>query len=49
MREEKSISEILEEVRAEICDDYCRFRKDWEGTLEDLLRDKCMDCPLGRL
>ena len=49
--EEKSISEIIEEVKVDICDHYCKWPDTWdeeetETTLED---GKCANCPLGRL
>lgn len=48
---EKSISEIIEEVKADICDHYCKWPDTWDEeeqgeTLED---GKCVSCPLSKL
>lgn len=50
MLEEKSITEIIEEVRYQMCDRYCKFPEqytpeEWEEVFEDI----CKDCPLDRL
>lgn len=45
----KTISEILQEVREDICDNYCKYR---DTSDEDCLCDKIRDggnCPLDRL
>ncbi len=47
----ETISEIIEDVKIEICDHYCKYPDIWdeekeEQTLEDA---KCRLCPLGRL
>lgn len=44
----KTIADILEEVRQEMCDNYCKY-----PAREDLLADNglcpCIGCPLDRL
>lgn len=52
MERQKSISEILEEVKEQICEDYCRYPRDWdeiEEGMELIDSDICINCPLGRL
>ena len=52
MERQKSISEILEEVKEQMCDDYCRYPRDWdeEGEgMELIYSDICTNCPLNRL
>ena len=47
-----SISEIIEEVKTEMCDHYCKYTEqfDAEGNIEDLFEsDICKNCPLCRL
>lgn len=43
---EKTFPETLEEVKVEMCDDYCKYP---EQLSEEELNDKCEECPLGRL
>lgn len=48
-KQTKTISEILEEIREDICDNYCKYR---DTVDEDCLCDKLRDgrsCPLDRL
>ncbi len=46
----KTVSDILEEVKQEICDDYCKYPTQVDSE-EDLFADDspCMMCPLSRL
>lgn len=45
----KTISEIIEEVSGDICDNFCRYRNTAdEEFLCDYIRDG-KDCPLDRL
>lgn len=46
----KTVSDILEEVKQEICDDYCKYPIQVDSK-EDLFADDspCMTCPLSRL
>lgn len=53
---EKSIAEIIEDVRTEICDDYCKYPelarsmvKDIDAAEDELYRKHCDSCPLSRL
>ena len=45
--------EELEDIKAEICDDYCWYRKqadlDGENEFDEFLEKYCCDCPLSRL
>ena len=45
---EKTVNEIIEEVKCEICDKYCRYPFEIEDE-EELLKFYCENCPLGRL
>lgn len=51
----KSVSEILEEVKAEMCNDFCKYtaQEPPEGKDEDWLvnddESPCGICPLNRL
>lgn len=49
MKQEKkqTISEIIEEVKCEICDNYCKYPNEIKDDEE--LYDICEKCPLGRL
>lgn len=42
----QTISEIVEEVKTEICDNYCKYP---DVLPEDVLWSNCEKCPLGRL
>lgn len=48
-----SIHEILaviEDVKQRICDDYCRYPDEYGmAGFDDMIAEKCEDCPLGRL
>ena len=53
---EMSITEIIEDVKENICDDYCKYTeqyrscyKDPDEAQEKLLSDMCNYCPLCRL
>lgn len=53
---EKSIAEIIEDVKTEICDNYCKFPemvmsmvKDIDAAEDELYRKHCDSCPLSRL
>lgn len=49
----KSVSEILDEVKNAICNDYCRYPREYDedenGGLELCDSDICRNCPLNRL
>lgn len=44
----ETVSEILEGVKDEIYEKYCRFVAEAEDT-EELMMRHCEDCPLNRL
>ena len=46
----KTVTDILEEVKQEICDDYCKYPT-IVNDREDLFADDspCMECPLNKL
>lgn len=47
-----SVSEIIEEVKTQICSFYCKYPYEWDEEKEGLdLCDSpyCRSCPLGRL
>ena len=53
---EMSITEIIEDVKENICDDYCKYTeqyrscyKDPDEAQEKLFSDMCNYCPLCRL
>lgn len=52
MDEQMSITEIIEDVKADICNNYCKyphiFDEESEGC-ELCESDICQNCPLGRL
>ena len=39
----------LEDIKAEMCDDYCCKRKEWKGDPDDFIETICTECPLSRL
>ena len=43
---QKTISQILDDVIQEICDNYCRYPREVEG---DAIFDICENCPFNRL
>lgn len=45
----KTVYEILEEVKASICDEYCRYPYQFGEDEEDDLYAICETCPLERL
>ena len=47
MNKEKSISQILDDVKSEICDKYCKYPYEIEGEAD--LDKICENCPLERL
>lgn len=50
---EKTITEILEEVKADVYDHICKYADqtdmDNQEAYEQLLAEKCNECPLNRL
>lgn len=49
-KEPKTVTDILEEIKQEMCDDYCKYPTLVDDR-EDLFADDspCMKCPLTRL
>ena len=50
-KEEKTVTQIIDEVRTEICNGYCKFM---DAILEEeiydgVLNSRCSNCPLNRL
>ena len=44
-----TVADILEDVKADMCDEYCRWPELLKGEPEDRLIDLCNNCPLERL
>ena len=47
-----SITEILEDIREQMCNDYCRYPREWDEETEgcELIdSDVCVACPLNKL
>lgn len=40
---EQTVADIIEEVKKDICDNYCKYSS------EEDIEEKCPDCPLNRL
>ena len=56
MAKQQTITQVMEKINEEICDDYCRwplaYRLDYDDpdqAHEHMLEDKCVDCPLSRI
>ena len=47
MNKEKSITQILDDVKSEICDKYCKYPYEIEDEAD--LDEICKNCPLERL
>lgn len=49
----KTVSQIIEEVKMEICDNYCRYstiyNTDNEDEYDEMIGKRCSNCPLDRL
>lgn len=46
----KTISGIIEDVSKRVCDDYCKYPGEYgPAGFDDMIAEKCEDCPLGRL
>lgn len=41
--------EELEDIKADLCDNYCAKRKEWTGDQDDFIEEICVNCPLTRL
>ena len=51
MSAEQTVTEIMNEVKEKICDNYCKYVEDLRGEKEyhDLIRIYCNRCPLNRI
>lgn len=56
MEKEKSITDIIQEVKDDICDHYCKWPEYYKVRFEayqksedDMYEEKCDKCPLCRL
>lgn len=48
----KTISEILDEVKNDMCNDYCKWPNAWDEDKEEIAledSEQCKNCPLNRL
>jgi RNase P subunit RPR2 len=46
----KTITELLEEIKGQVCDKYCRFPEAYpENEQERMYEEKCNNCPLNLL
>lgn len=41
--------EELEDIKTDLCDNYCFKRKEWTGDQDDFIEEICVCCPLTRL
>lgn len=41
--------EELENIKTDLCDNYCAKRKEWTGDSDDFIEEICVNCPLTRL
>ena len=49
MANNKVVSEIIEDVKAEICDNYCKYPEQWVDKEGEMMDEICKNCPLGKL
>lgn len=53
MDEKKTIVNVseneLEDIKTDLCDNYCAKRKEWTGDSDDFIEEICVNCPLTRL
>ena len=45
---EKTITEIFEEIKSNICDNYCKYPSEITEH-DEMIETKCSECPLNRL
>ena len=48
MKKEKTITDLLAEIAAEICNKYCKYPDACEDVFE-LHKQYCQDCPVNRI
>lgn len=49
---DKSITEQIEEIKAQICDHFCKYPEQWDEEKEEIPlweSEICENCPLTRL
>ena len=47
---EKSVTDIIEEVRDEMCTHYCKWPEKWDSSQGEICdSEMCNNCPLNRL
>lgn len=53
---DKTVTQIMEQVKSEICDDYCKWPEEYLQIHNDpdeaqayMLAEKCTTCPLQKL
>ena len=46
--ENKTIPEIIEEIKEQICDKYCKYPGEYKDP-DELIEKECENCPLCRL
>lgn len=53
---EMTVGEIIEDVKEQICDDYCKYTEQYRACFKDpdeaqqrLMADMCEYCPMCRL
>lgn len=44
----KTITEIFEEIKSNICDNYCKYPSEITDH-DEMIETKCRECPLNRL
>jgi hypothetical protein len=51
-KETKTLIEIVEQVKADMCDRYCKWPDQYKGdenAYDRMIDEKCEHCPLNRL
>lgn len=39
----------LEDIKTDLCDNYCSKRKEWTGDQDNFIEEICVNCPLTQL
>ena len=48
----KTVTDIIDDVKNAMCNDYCRYPKEWDEEKEGIelyLSDICENCPINKL
>ena len=51
-KENKSVTDMIEEVREKMCNEYCKYPDTWDAEKEGMELSEieiCDECPLNRL